>query len=738
MNNEKLQNALSALESIVERNEDICNSEIKSLLAQDSFYSARQVSEHLTHLRDAERVLKIGVIGRVKAGKSSLINSLLFEGKEVLPKAATPMTAALTSIGYSDKFTAKVRFFNNEDISQIKAQAHLFDAEVERSVSKLKEEHKARQSERPGAPQQNLDETRLREKAIREVSKNATLSAAADLWQRISSSSDVDSSTLGDEKILHGNSPEELNDQLMDYVGSSGRYMPYTRELVLGMPLESLKGIEVLDTPGLNDPVKSREQRTYERLKECSAAFIVSPSGQFMSEQDFDLADRLSAREGTQEIYIVASQADLQLHSSVRADAKGQFPEAIKQLRGSMASQATKALAKCENEVLRRIANEQDSRLFLTSGICQTLLLNPVATNDQTAQHAIGLLKKSYPDYFSDDEITNKSLTLLSGRDALLSAIKSVQAKKEDILAAQEASFISAQWKTFIEIRDAVIQQLNQRKNDVETLDKAEVEEKLQAIKKAASKGISVANNEFQDQVATMSINLTAQLERVMQQAIQYVDEQGEQAEGVEHKTVKVEKDGAWSWVGRKIGLGGYEDQQVSETTLKPLPIRRALDGMARLIRNGLNDCATTNMLQWQRNLISSLSRRMREEMGDELVDIDQLQSVCRNTVMMLMEHPKLDVPELPGELARSRMIKGSKVDEYIEAANDYLRVLEKSGNNFSDEVRSKFKTIADKDIGRSLLEDLVAEMEQLNQMLEYKATTIEKISRMAKDLKEI
>ncbi len=46
-------------------------------------------------------ILKIGVVGQVKAGKSSFLNSLFFEGETVLPKASTPMTAGLTILEYS-------------------------------------------------------------------------------------------------------------------------------------------------------------------------------------------------------------------------------------------------------------------------------------------------------------------------------------------------------------------------------------------------------------------------------------------------------------------------------------------------------------------------------------------------------------------------------------------------------------------------------------------------------------
>ena len=49
------------------------------------------------------RKLNIGVVGQVKAGKSSFLNTLLFEGQEILPKASTPKTATLTKMEYSEE-----------------------------------------------------------------------------------------------------------------------------------------------------------------------------------------------------------------------------------------------------------------------------------------------------------------------------------------------------------------------------------------------------------------------------------------------------------------------------------------------------------------------------------------------------------------------------------------------------------------------------------------------------------
>lgn len=51
-------------------------------------------------LQQEQQLLSIGIMGQVKAGKSSFLNALLFGGKPILPEAATPKTANLTKISY--------------------------------------------------------------------------------------------------------------------------------------------------------------------------------------------------------------------------------------------------------------------------------------------------------------------------------------------------------------------------------------------------------------------------------------------------------------------------------------------------------------------------------------------------------------------------------------------------------------------------------------------------------------
>ncbi len=135
------------------------------------------------------------------------------------------------------------------------------------------------------------------------------------------------SGLLNTEKLdprIQANSLQELNQKLLQFVGADGKYMPYTKAVQISLNNPNLKDLEVIDTPGVNDPIASREERTKALLKDCDVVFIISPSGQFLTDSDMSLFDRVSNKEGTQEIYFVASQADSAVLSKSEVEKSGQ------------------------------------------------------------------------------------------------------------------------------------------------------------------------------------------------------------------------------------------------------------------------------------------------------------------------------------------------------------------------------------------------------------------------------
>lgn len=90
-----------------------------SLLAAQDLLNFKNLARNLKEaLREEERrgkTLRLGIVGSVKAGKSTFLNALLFNGEDVLPKAATPMTASLTRLGFSENQYLNFVFYTHED-----------------------------------------------------------------------------------------------------------------------------------------------------------------------------------------------------------------------------------------------------------------------------------------------------------------------------------------------------------------------------------------------------------------------------------------------------------------------------------------------------------------------------------------------------------------------------------------------------------------------------------------------
>ena len=115
--------------------------------------SVNDVISQIDSIMQEGRKLRLGIVGEVKAGKSSFLNALLFEGEDILPKAPTPMTAALTKISYSEKPFAKIVFYNENDWNAVIANADKYNEELNKMYqnykSELEKRHKEQIIQRP-------------------------------------------------------------------------------------------------------------------------------------------------------------------------------------------------------------------------------------------------------------------------------------------------------------------------------------------------------------------------------------------------------------------------------------------------------------------------------------------------------------------------------------------------------------------------------------------------------------
>ncbi len=215
-----------------------------------------------------DRKLNIGVIGQVKAGKSSFLNTLLFDGKEVLPKASTPKTATLTKMEYSDENKIEIEYYS------------IYDWEEMQDNSTVDSEEDVYTSARE----------------IMEMVKNNGI----DPMEYIQRGKDV----------IKFDSYSELTSKLNDYVGENGKFTPVIKSVVLYMNRDEFKEISIVDTPGLNDPIASRTQRTQEFIEVCDVVFFLSQSSQFLDKSDWELLSLQLPQKGAKKLVLIASKYD--------------------------------------------------------------------------------------------------------------------------------------------------------------------------------------------------------------------------------------------------------------------------------------------------------------------------------------------------------------------------------------------------------------------------------------------
>lgn len=186
--------------------------------------------------------LTIGVIGQMKCGKSTFLNAFVFED-DVLPAATTPMTAALSEITYGEQKKIIAEFYTQSEWEEQQMQAA-------RSIDGLSDLEKSK------------------------------VQAAQELVEK--------SKKLGGSLSQYlDRTQDDTFDNLVEYVGADGKYVSITKSVKIFYPKEYLKGVKIVDTPGFNDPIVSREERTKEFLKNADVVLMLLYAG-----RPFDATDR--------------------------------------------------------------------------------------------------------------------------------------------------------------------------------------------------------------------------------------------------------------------------------------------------------------------------------------------------------------------------------------------------------------------------------------------------------------
>lgn len=211
--------------------------------------------------------LQIGVVGKMKVGKSALINSVIF-GNDVLPSSSEPVTVSLTKVSYGDKNTSIVEFLSQEDFNSLKVLADYSGDD--------------------------------RYQLLQKESAEGILANLPSNYQNM----------LG--KVL----TDIPNDELPKYVAADGEYCGLVKSVSMEINNNSLKGITIIDTPGFNDPVVTRGETTKEFLTDCHVVLFVHNSDGY-DETDAALLNNQIEYAGVSKLVDVFNKMDTRKSLSI-------------------------------------------------------------------------------------------------------------------------------------------------------------------------------------------------------------------------------------------------------------------------------------------------------------------------------------------------------------------------------------------------------------------------------------
>lgn len=731
-------NKVEKLSSIVEAN-DILHDE--NLRKEYFIKSVDEFKSDQAELERKERLLKIGILGRVKAGKSSFLNALIFGGENVLPKAATPMTAALTILEYAKSPNFSVEFYTQKDLDEIAKKARDYQNKFNECVNAKFIELKAEEQRKalnPAQPAQ-IDEAKLRQNALDIVeSSNFKIEQEALFacyeQNELIKKSKISFAELEAHKDFSGDL-EAIRAKLSDFVGESGKFMPFTKSITLRLNNEFLQDVQIIDTPGLNDPVPSRSARTLEFLDKCDAALVLSPAGQFLNASDVDLLDKLD-KNSTTKIFFVASRADSQLHGHILKNSNGNLDTAISLIENELSSSISQKLHEGEAESVM-IQRAMNAKIILSSSICANFALRAESDLDEGESHALGLLKKHYPNDFSPENKMD-SFKKLANMQTLQSIFVELKKQKEAILAQRLAESLATKQNNLSSYQQALIDIVKNQmdllqSSDLNKLKEQEIE--LRQVKRNAEFALDESYEDLRDELVKEIREL---LKDKKDKFFGDLEGKSESAEGGGSESYQVSNSKWWN----PFSWGSTRTVVNTLTTFKAGAVRSIIKETCANLEDLLSVESRDFIKEWRKKAHKRVSTILLKEMEGNSVYMDRiLISNSIKSAFDAIEYPEISYEsQIPDSInGASGTLKDKEAEQFIAVVETYITDFKlqvgKDINSFADKIEANLEGIK---LGDKIFSNINKEIERLKDDLADKEKKLKEYKNLQANLEEV
>lgn len=651
------------------------------------------------------RKLNIGVVGQVKAGKSSFLNTLLFDGEDILPKASTPKTATLTKMEYSEHNIIQIEYYSVEEWEVLEDNASVdLDDEVYTSAREI-----VSMVRRNG-----LNPIPYLEKGYEEI-EFATY----------------------DDLILN----------LNNYVGEDGKFTPIVKAVALYLNKEEFRGLSIVDTPGLNDPIASRTIRTKEFMEVCDVVFFLSRSSCFLDKSDWTLLSSQLPQKGVKKLVLIVSRCDDGVRDILRIqddddifggddNTADNIPDAFKIIKKKMKKRAK---AKVEEFVQDLSARESAVELIEVVRQCsEPILISSMARNmtKKTESEYTKEEKNVYDALRKFSDKMTSDLLLLGNFDEVNAIFEDVVAEKEAILEQKAKSFVpTAQAELCASLREFK-EKATKRLSVLEKNDREGLLEQKQFVKGKI--------NSIKADISTVFGELNAKLETEKAEGVREIREVSKDYLDVKERKKSIPRQGSYTtghlWWKKKHYYTYHENYSYALAS-------DAIDNLRKFSMDAVNQVEkvfldTLQLKEIKRKLLNVVVRNF--DMGSEKYDSALFRILVEETVNRI-EFPmfNIDISDSMNGIAAKFTGELTSAEQRTELVSTLLtaisRIYDELSNKLSSTVvkfKDEMKEIS-KTLENSLLENIKNEFETLLSQCEYKEKEIDEYKIYIKMLDE-
>ena len=676
--------------------------------------------ENYKRLESEDKILTIGIVGQVKAGKSSFLNSLFFGSEDVLPKAATPMTAALTKIRYSENISAKVHFFTLSDFETVEKGARECKRAIENERKKVNEELKKKgKSESKLTDAQLLGMAELSDsvKVFYEIFENFKKNEG-ELRSKLENSANSENND-NFEVLDNVETIDALKNRLEDYVGVNGKYMPIVKYIEIFLNIEAIKDFDIVDTPGLNDPVLSRGQLTRNFLGKCDVVFLLSYTNQFLDSQDISLFSEQLPKEGIKEVKIIGSKFDLCLNADSQKY-NGDIKVAQEGIKFKLNNEFKDKIKKdIEREYIKEIFEKAFPPIYISSA-CYDIYKH-YGNLSKNEEHIKNNIIRAFPRFLDDAEKFKE----LSGIEIFnFTIIPEIKDKKENIFKERLNDIYYGFIDKLTKYIDELYEEVKRKQKELENEDIKSIDNKLENINKTLEKlgnNIKDCFNEVKNYDVKKKFN---DLEREFEETISQI-----KAKENPNQKLKLENNKRFGRIARFFGDlfnkdWGYE--KVPSIRIHNIidEIRTTINDMQKELNNTCKDIF--NIKDFTDTLSEKIQKALPEKLKDNDFDVENIILPLKRVLNDMLYSPvelKKDYTNFILEKVNHKTEIPLKEMKDLISLKIIPEILDNIENNLKNQTDGIIKTLDEKEenLIKDISSSIESDAEELKKQLENK-----------------